>query len=468
MKSAWGALVLAAGKGTRMKSSTAKVLQPILQEPMVFYPLKALSECGPIPIGVVVGYGKEGVCAYLKDKWPQVTIMEQRLQRGTGDAVKISSSFWQDFDNLLILPGDVPLITADTIKRLMDLHLERRSSLSFISFSASNPAGYGRVIRSDGKIRIVEERDASTEELSVREVNSGIYAFSTSALIRYIDELSCENSQGEYYLTDLIEIFQQKNLKVDVVLVNDEDEFLGVNDPLQLAKATALLKNSLVRRHMEEGVKCADPESTWIGPQVTFEGEAFLAPYVQIYGNTSIGERSSIGSFSILRDCKLENDVCIHPHVIIENSIIKGNAIVGPFAYLRDETELGQNSFAGKFVEIKKSKVGSGSKVPHLSYIGDATIGEGTNIGAGTITCNYDGKRKHPTKIGNRCFVGSDTMLVAPVELEDDVTTGAGSVITENVPSGALALARARQRNILGWKKNKEDIKDKNDGGRSE
>ena len=468
MRSAWGALVLAAGKGTRMKSSTAKVLQPILCEPMLFYPLKALSECGSIPIGVVVGHGKEDVCTYLKDKWPQITIIEQELQRGTGDAVKISSSFWEDFDHLLILPGDVPLITSDTIKRLMDLHLERRSSLTFISFNASNPSGYGRVIRSDGEIRIVEEKDASVEELSVREVNSGIYAFSTAALMRHIDELSCENSQKEYYLTDLIEIFQRRNQQVDVMLADGEDEFLGVNDPLQLARVTTLLKTLLVRRHMERGVKCADPESTWIGPQVTFEGEAFLAPYVQIYGNTIIGERSSIGSFSILKDCRLESDVCIHPHVIIENSIIKRNAVVGPFAYLRDETELGPKSFAGKFVEIKKSKIGSNSKVPHLSYIGDATIGEGNNIGAGTITCNYDGKRKHPTKIGNRCFVGSDTMLVAPVELEDDVTTGAGSVITENVPSGALALARARQRNIPGWKKRKEGIKDNDDGGRSE
>jgi len=467
MKSEWGALILAAGKGTRMKSATAKVMQPILCEPMLFYPLRTLSECEGVSIGVVVGYGKQEVSDYLTKEWPQVAIIEQKEQKGTGDAVKAGFHFWKDYKYMLVLPGDVPLITSESIKQLMRIHLLSDSSLSFISFKVADPAGYGRVIRSDCGIRIVEEKDATEDQLAINEVNSGIYAFSTAALERYINELRCKNVQGEYYLTDLVELFQQYKERVEVLSMDGEDEFLGVNDPLQLAYATNLLRDLLVKRWMEKGVKCADPETVRIGPRVDFEGEAYLAPYVQIFGETSVGDRCSIGSFAILKDSKLESGVSVHPHVVIESSVVRQNAIVGPFAYLRDETEIGPKSFAGKFVEIKHSKIGSGSKVPHLSYIGDATIGEDTNIGAGTITCNYDGKRKHPTKIGNRCFIGSDTMLVAPVELDDDATTGAGSVITQNVPMGALALARARQRNILGWKKRRENINNNDNGGRS-
>ncbi|MBC7323026.1 MAG: bifunctional UDP-N-acetylglucosamine diphosphorylase/glucosamine-1-phosphate N-acetyltransferase GlmU [Acetomicrobium sp.] len=455
MNFTWGALILAAGKGTRMKSVTAKVMQPILNEPMLSYPLNALQGCQHVSTAVVVGYGKEEVIAYLKRDWPHIATIEQKQQKGTGDAVKISSSFWENYDNLLVLPGDVPLITSDTIDLLMRRHVEKGSALSFISFQASNAVGYGRVVRVGGVVRIVEEKDATEEELKISEVNSGIYAFSTEALKRHIQSLECKNAQGEYYLTDLVEIFQSAGDRVEVVLGEREEEFLGVNDPFQLARTTALLRELILARWMERGVKCVDPSTVWIGPNVLFEGEAFISPNVQIYGRTVVGDRCNIGSFSIIRDCRLESQVHINSHVIIENSSIGHEAVVGPFAYLRDGAELMAQAFAGKFVEIKKSKIGARSKVPHLSYIGDAIIGEDTNIGAGTITCNYDGIRKHPTKIGDRCFVGSDTMLVAPVELDDDVTTGAGSVITDNVPKGALALARARQRNILGWKRKK-------------
>lgn len=455
MNFTWGALILAAGKGTRMKSVTAKVMQPILNEPMLSYPLNALQGCQHVSTAVVVGYGKEEVIAYLKRDWPHIATIEQKQQKGTGDAVKISSSFWENYDNLLVLPGDVPLITSDTIDLLMRRHVEKGSALSFISFQASNAVGYGRVVRVGGVVRIVEEKDATEEELKISEVNSGIYVFSTDALKRHIKSLECKNAQGEYYLTDLVEIFQSAGERVEVVLGEREEEFLGVNDPFQLARTTALLRELILARWMEKGVKCVDPSTVWIGPNVLFEGEAFISPNVQIYGRTVVGDRCKIGSFSIIRDCRLESQVHINSHVIIENSSIGHEAVVGPFAYLRDGAELMAQAFAGKFVEIKKSKIGARSKVPHLSYIGDAIIGEDTNIGAGTITCNYDGIRKHPTKIGDRCFVGSDTMLVAPVELDDDVTTGAGSVITDNVPKGALALARARQRNILGWKRKK-------------
>lgn len=455
MNFTWGALILAAGKGTRMKSVTAKVMQPILNEPMLSYTLNALQGCQHVSTAVVVGYGKEEVIAYLKRDWPHIATIEQKQQKGTGDAVKISSSFWENYDNLLVLPGDVPLITSDTIDLLMRRHVEKGSALSFISFQASNAVGYGRVVRVGDVVRIVEEKDATEEELKISEVNSGIYAFSTDALKRHIKSLECKNAQGEYYLTDLVEIFQSAGERVEVVLGEREEEFLGVNDPFQLARTTALLRELILARWMERGVKCVDPSTVWIGPNVLFEGEAFISPNVQIYGRTVVGDRCNIGSFSIIRDCRLESQVYINSHVIIEDSSIGHEAVVGPFAYLRDGAELMAQAFAGKFVEIKKSKIGARSKVPHLSYIGDAIIGEGTNIGAGTITCNYDGIRKHPTKIGDRCFVGSDTMLVAPVELDDDVTTGAGSVITDNVPKGALALARARQRNILGWKRKK-------------
>ncbi len=442
-----GALILAAGKGTRMKSSLPKVMQPILEEPMLSYPLRAAHQAGYDRVAVVVGFGGDVVCSYLEREWPGVQVLWQQEQLGTGHAVMAAREWWQDLDELVILYGDMPYLTPSALEALDHTDAEG----SFLSFRAKNPQGYGRVVRGGKTVRIVEDRDATPEERSLDEVNSGIYRFPVSRLAEALENLCPANQQGEYYLTDVVHGLGAAGHWIEPMLWPEGEDLEGVNDPRQLAAATALLRDRILGRALESGVRCADPSSLWIGPDVVLESDVFLAPQVQIFGRSHIGEGSTVGSGSILRNAQVGRGCRLVSHVCLQDSTVKDGVSLGPFVVIRDGSCFETGSLAGKFVEVKKSTVGRGSKVPHLSYLGDATVGEGTNIGAGTITCNYDGVQKNPTVIGDRCFVGSDTMLVAPVRLEDEVTTGAGSVITQDVPSGALALGRARQRNVMGW-----------------
>ncbi len=458
-----GALILAAGKGVRMRSDRPKAMQKILGEPLLYYGLSAVRSVNAGPTAVVVGHKGSVIAEYLGKSYPESAVVRQHEQLGTGHALQIAREWWLSFSHVLVLPGDVPMITPDSLSRLIDRHLAVKAACSFISFSTCNPSGYGRILRNEDGCRIIEEKDATEEQKRVAEVNSGVYVFSVPALDSVINLLSNENAQGEYYLPDILTLLAKNGHRVEAVRSDSETEFLGVNSSRQLADAASCKRSEIIDRWMDAGVRFHAPETAFIGPRATLASDVEISPFVQVYGSSSVASGTTIGSFSVVRDSVISEGCSILDHVVLESCSISAGAKIGPFAYLRDGAQVARDAYVGKFVEVKKSTIGERSKVPHLSYIGDSEIGEDTNIGAGTITCNYDGIRKNPTKIGNRCFVGSDTMFVAPVELGDDAFTGAGSVITQDVPEGNLAVARAKQRNIPGWGKKKNPRK--NEGG---
>ncbi len=455
-------LVLAAGKGKRMKTSIPKVLHELCGKPILSYLVETLKELEG-SVGIVVGYRGEMIARLFGG---DVEIIWQREQKGTGDAVRVAYDFWKDGDLLVVLPGDVPLVSSKTLRDLISHHGREGNAITFLSVVLDDPSGYGRVIRKEGGsvLKIVEDTDVSDEEKEVKEVNAGVYAFSVSFLLKFIAELGDENAQGEYYITDLIEIAVQEGFKVDALPVSDPLEVMGIND----RKALAFLEKELIRRKidklmLEDGVTIKDPGSTYIHPDVNIGKDTVIYPMTFIEGKTSIGERCRIGPNVRIIDSDIEDDVLVRENVVMEECKISRGCEVGPFAYLRPGTVLDEGAYVGKFVEVKKSFIGKKSKVPHLSYIGDATIGERVNVGAGTITCNYDGVRKNPTYIEDDVFIGSDTMLVAPVKLGKGAMTGAGSVITKDVPPDSLAIARSRQVNIEGWARKKRGGK-RNDG----
>lgn len=444
-----GILVMAAGKGTRMRSGLPKVLHPILDAPMLGYLLRSVLGCGADEVAVLVGSGGEQVEEYLRS-FPDVKTLWQREQLGTGHAVKVTRDWWERFDSLLVLNGDLPLLRPETLNDLLNRCRKDPADGTLLTFDACNPDGYGRVVRSPGGVRIVEHKDASDEERLVREVNAGCYFFATASLARVIDRIGNDNAQGEYYLPDVISLMTGEGMRVRA-LPMPEEEMMGVNTQAELAGVTRILRDRIALGWMERGVRIMDPSAVWIGPDVELSPGVRVMPNVQIWGRTRVGEDCFIGPGCILTDAVLGRDVVLIANVVLENSELCDAAKAGPFAYIREGSRLEARAFAGKFVELKKTTVGRNSKVPHLSYLGDARLGEDVNIGAGTITCNYDGKSKHPTTIGDRCFVGSDTMFVAPATMGDDASTAAGSVITEPVPEGALGVGRARQRNVEGW-----------------
>lgn len=449
MGSHLGVLVMAAGKGTRMKSDLPKVLHPALDMPMLGYLLRSVLGCGAGEVAVLVGSGGDQVEEYLR-AFPDVKVLWQREQLGTGHAVKVARDWWEGFDTLLVLNGDLPLLKAETLRCVLDRCRREPASCTLLSFEARNPDGYGRVVRTTEGVRIVEHRDASEEERGVREVNAGCYVFEVASLARVIDRIGNDNAQGEYYLPDVVALMQGEGMSVRAVPM-PEEEMMGVNTQVELAGVARILRDRIAVGWMERGVRMLDPSAVWIGPEAELSPGVLIAPNVQIWGRTRVGEGCSIGPGCILTDAVLGRGVILTANVIVEASELCDRAKAGPFAYIRDGSCLREQAFAGKFVELKRTTVGPGSKVPHLSYLGDARLGRDVNIGAGTITCNYDGREKHPTTIGDRCFVGSDTMFVAPATMGDDASTAAGSVITEPVPEGALGVGRARQRNIEGW-----------------
>ena len=447
-----GVLLLAAGKGTRMRSKTPKVLHLMLEEPILYYPLRASLDAGFEHTAVVVGYEGEAVEHWVKENFPDSSIIWQREQRGTGHAAKLAQEWWSAYENVIVLAGDAPLITSETLKYLAERHMLGGSDCSFLSFVLDDPTGYGRVIRDGDKVRVVEHKDATESERAVREVNSGMYIFRTEALASVIDDLSCKNAQGEYYLPDALALIAARGGKVEAVLAGDSEQFLGINDQIQLANASRIMRDRIVFSLMRDnGLHCMDPSSVWIGPKVKVGRDVTIHPSVQLWGETVVEDGAFIGSFSVLRNSVVRENANLKGSVRLNDSTIGPRASAGPFSFMREHGELLENAHMGRFVEIKKSVVGKDSKVPHLSYIGDTVIGENTNIGAGTITCNYDGVKKNRTKIGSNCLIGSDTMFVAPVEVGDEVSTAAGSVITNRIPDGALGVGRARQSNIEGW-----------------
>jgi len=456
-----GALIMAAGKGTRMRSVLPKVLHNIIDEPILFYILRSVFKAGIESSAVIVGHKGEMIEDYLKSSWPEVDVLWQHEQLGTGHAVQVSREWWSKYENVLVLNGDLPMLTTETIQSFINEHIDSSSDCTLLSFVTKEPGAYGRIIRSkDGhNISIVEYKDADDEERKINEVNAGVYMFRVSKLLKVIGNLSNNNAQGEYYLPDVITLmgeYENENMNI-LAFIADEEELHGVNSQSELADLTGKVKRKINLHWMAKGVRMIDPLTVVISPRAELEEDVSLAPSVHILGESFIGKGSKIGAWSSLSNVKTGRNVTILSHVIAENSKICDEAIAGPFVYIREETEICERAFAGKFVEIKKSRVGKNSKVPHLSYIGDAKIGDDSNIGAGTITCNYDGFKKSQTIIGDRTFIGSDTMLVAPVTIGNDVVTGAGSTITKNVPDGALAVARAKQINIAEWTHKKRE-----------
>ena len=453
-----GVLIMAAGKGTRMKSALPKVLQPLLGTPIIDYVTGNVisAKVPPENIAVLVGSGGELVEEYITQKFPKVKVLWQHEQLGTGHAVKSALDWWKDYDSLIVLNGDVPLMKPESIMKLASCCDE--NDCTIITFESENPGSYGRILRQGKSVSIIEYKDASPEIREIREVNAGCYAFRVKSLLNVINSITNKNAQNEYYITDALALMNKAGMKTGA-LVLPESEVQGVNNQAELAHVSRVLRDEYLELYMKYGARIIDPETVYIGPDVIIAPDVVIMPNVQIWGKSKIGSGCVIGSGSILNNAILGDNVHITAYAVIENSELKENSHVGAFVYIRDGSCLEKNAYAGKFVELKNSHIGENSKVPHLSYMGDAELGHDVNIGAGSITCNYDGEHKNKTVIGNNCFIGSNTMFVAPVELEDGAATAAGSVITQTVPENALGVGRARQTNIADWSLRKHIIK---------
>jgi bifunctional UDP-N-acetylglucosamine pyrophosphorylase/glucosamine-1-phosphate N-acetyltransferase len=455
-------VILAAGKGTRMKSDLVKVLHPVLGLPMVFYPIElSLNGIKAEKTIVIVGYQADLIQERFKDL--KIEFALQKEQLGTGHAVLQTIPFLQSFrGTVLILCGDVPLVKIETLRSFIDAYRENESALSVLTTIIRDPFGYGRILRNpEGWLeKIVEEKDASEEERMIREINTGIYCIKSSFLMEGLREIGKENAQGEYYLTDLVEIAKKRGLRCSAHIAKDPTEVMGINTRVDLAMANEVLRQEKLRHLMLSGVTIVDPKTTYIDQTVEVGRDSLLYPNCHLQGKTRIGERCVIEPNSKISDSVIENDVIIRPNSVITESKIEEGASIGPFAHLRPLTEVKTKAKIGNFVEVKKSVIGKGSKANHMAYIGDSLLGDDVNIGAGTITCNYDGFKKHQTIIGNRVFVGSNVELVAPVKVGDGSLIGAGTTVTKDVPEGALAISRVKQKNIKGWGK-KLDLRHK-------
>ena len=448
-------VILAAGQGTRMRSATPKVLHDVCGRPMVAWPIAAARAAGAGKV-VVVG-GPDGA---LEGNLPDgVELAVQREARGTGDAVRAASEHIDRDAAVVVLSGDVPLITAEAIGALAQAHADARAGATMATMTLADPAGYGRVVRdADGRVeRVVETKspgDATAAELEIHEVNTGVFAFDGGALLDALEQVAPDNSQGEYYLPDVLPLVRAAGGGIEVHHLADPDLMLGVNDRADLARVRELAQARIHHAHMRAGVTIVDPASTLIDADVELGADTVVEPSSFLRGATRAGERCRIGPLTTLIDMTLGDEVSV-PHSYLVQSEVGDRVSIGPFAYLRPGTVLREGSKVGTFVEVKNSDIGAGTKVPHLSYIGDADVGEDSNLGAGTITANYDGHSKHRTKIGDRVRGGVDTSFVAPVEVGDDAWTAAGSVIDEDVPPGALGVARAEQRNVEGYDERK-------------
>jgi bifunctional UDP-N-acetylglucosamine pyrophosphorylase/glucosamine-1-phosphate N-acetyltransferase len=445
------ALILAAGEGTRMKSDTPKVAHEILGVPLVSLVVDAARAAGCERIVAVTGHKAEVVEAILGD----IPSVRQDRQLGTGHAVMCAREALGELaGSLVVLSGDTPLITADTVAGLIAMRESSGSAATLLTTHLPDPTGYGRIVRDrDGEVAaIVEEKDCTPEQRAITEVNTGTYCFDSRVLFAHLDALSTDNAQGEYYLTDMVAVFGSEGLRVSAMSTDDPFETLGVNSRIQLAEATKVFQRRINHYWMTEGVTMVDPDLVWIGPFVELERDVTILPMTTLLGATRVGSRATLGPNTRVTDSSIGNGATVDSSIVVSAEVGEG-ATVGPVAYLRPGAVLKARAKAGTSVEIKNSVVGEGSKVPHLSYIGDATIGSGVNVGAGTITCNYDGRSKHATVIGDGAFIGSDTMLVAPVEIGAGAITAAGSAITRDVPADALAVERGEQRSIDGWAK---------------
>jgi bifunctional UDP-N-acetylglucosamine pyrophosphorylase/glucosamine-1-phosphate N-acetyltransferase len=443
---------MAAGEGTRMRSSLPKMLHPVCGRPMVAWPIEAAREATGAEWIVAIDSPKQNSVPGLPDK---VRIVTQPEPDGTGGAVRAALPLIEAAEAVLVLSGDVPLISAETIAGLLAAHDSSGAAATMLTIELDEPGSYGRVVRDaeGGVERVVEAKaagDATPEQLAIREINAGTYVFQAGPLATALAGLSNDNAQGEYYLPDVLPALREGGHAVGAYLADDLAVTMGVNNRADLAAVEAEARRRILRAHMLAGVTVVDPGSTWVDAGVQIAADARLEPGTSLRGLTEVGAGSTVGPMSTLIDSKIGENVTV-PHSYLVECDVRDGALIGPFAYLRPGAVLEQGAKAGTFVEIKNSRIGEGAKVPHLSYIGDADLGAGSNLGAGTITANYDGFRKHRTTIGEKVRVGVDTMLIAPVEVGDGAYTGAGAVIKSDVPKRALAVSQNEQRNIEGY-----------------
>ena len=445
-------IVLAAGEGTRMKSATPKVLHSVAGRSLLGHVLHAINHLNPTELRIVVGSGREAVEAHIADISPKATTVFQERRGGTGHAAQLALAGKAPKGTVLVLAGDTPLLSGDSLAQFVEAHTSGKFAASVLTAEHPEPTGYGRIIRddSDELLRIVEEKDATDDEKFIYEINSGVYAFDGEKLAASIGKLTTANAQGELYLTDIIGILKSAGESIAAIMIDDFSETLGVNDRVQLAESAAMLRDRINDQWMRAGVTIVDPTTTWIDATVELSNDVTLHPGTALLGSTKVATGAVIGPRTTLTDCVVKEGAQVLESIAIQTVIGEGST-VGPFTYLRAGTQLGDSTKAGAFVEMKNATVGTGSKIPHLSYVGDATIGVGSNIGAATIFVNYDGVEKHHTTVGDQVRIGSDTMLVAPVSIGDGAYTAAGSVITEDVPAGAIGVGRAKQRNVLDW-----------------
>lgn len=442
------AIILAAGKGTRMKSDLPKVLHQVTGKPMVNHVVSATRAINPEKTVVIVGHGATEVLGVLPE---YISYVKQEEQLGTGHAVKIAESLLKDLKGTtLVIAGDTPLIRPESLVDLFEYHQSENATATILTAIAEDPTGYGRIIREAGQVaRIVEQKDANDFEKSVQEINTGTYVFDNQALFDALSNITTDNAQGEYYLTDVIEILKRSDEKVGAFVLDDFEESIGVNDRIALSQAEKIMRHRINQQHMVNGVTLIDPETTYIDSDVEIGYDTIIEPNVMITGKTVIGRDVRITSGSRIEDATLAHHTEIR-NSTVEYSVLKEGANVGPYAHLRPSTVLHEDVHVGNFVEVKASSLGIGTKAGHLTYIGNATVGEGVNFGAGTITVNYDGKNKFNTEIEDYAFIGSNSTLIAPLSIGKNAITTAGSVITTDVLQDDVAFGRARQTNKSG------------------
>ena len=450
-------VVLAAGQGTRMKSSLPKVLHRISGFALIDHVLRTADTLKPDTITVVVGHQAEDVQRHLSGR-AGLQFVTQRPQLGTAHALQQTEPVLTGRSGtLVLLSGDVPLLTAATLRRLVDTHRGADAAATVVTATVDRPYGYGRIVRTDGRIaRIVEERDASPAERQLHEINSGIYAFDLGPLFESLRGIASQNAQGEFYLTDLIAIYRRRTLPVETLLIEDSDEIRGINSRTELAEVSGLLRQKKNEELMAAGVTLVDPATTYIDPDVEVGADTVIHPGVVLEGQTRIGAACEIRAHVRITDSTVGSRVTIDNFCVIVGARVADEVAIGPFAHLRPETVVKEKAKIGNFVELKQTTLGPGSKVSHLSYLGNATVGAKVNVGAGTITCNYDGTRKHETVIEDGAFIGSDSQLIAPVTIGKGAYVAAGSSITQDVPPGALGIARGQQANKDGWVERKK------------
>ncbi len=445
-------VILAAGKGTRMKSDVPKVLHRVAGRALIDRVLDTASAIRPVSTTIVVGHGGEQVRSHVATR-PNLHVVVQEPQLGTGHAVLQTAPILRGREGtVVLLSGDVPLLTSTALEGLVRTHHDADAAVTVLTAVVERPYGYGRIVRAQGRIsRIVEERDASAARREIREINSGIYAFTLDSLFEALEKVGADNAQGEYYLPDLVAVYRRRRRPVGTFTVSNAIEIRGINSRTELAEVSTMVRQQKNEELMAAGVTLIDPATTYIDSEVEIGPDTVVYPCVFIEGGTKIGRACEIHAGARIVNSTIGDRTVVRNHSVLTDATVAAGARVGPFAHLRPDAHVGEGAHIGNFVELKKTKIGAGSKANHLAYLGDATIGANVNVGAGTITCNYDGVTKSRTVIDDGAFIGSNTTIVAPLTIGRDAYVAAGSIVTEDVPAGALGIGRARQQNKDGW-----------------